>query len=104
MAELWSATLDPNSPRYEDWKEILGSEIVPLKSPSAFRTKLGDDPDEVYALDLKAFTAQQTDRLVSFVRKKFGAEDDEVREQLHVNGFPIREADVIVAFSLRAFL
>lgn len=104
MAELWSATLDPNSPRYKQWSEILGSEIVPLKSPTAFRTKLGDEPDEVYALDLKAFTPQQTDRLVAFIRNKFGAEEDEVREELRVRGFPIREADVILAFSLRAFI
>lgn len=71
MDGLWSATLDPDSPRYAQWKEILGSEIVPLKSPSLFKTKLGDEEDGVYALDLKQF---------------------------------IRESDVIVAFSLRAFL
>lgn len=104
MDGLWSATLNPHSPRYEQWKEILGSEIVPLKSPSSFKTKLGDEEDEVYALDLSKFTEQAMDRLVLFVREKFGAPEDEVVEELRVHGFPIRDSDVIVAFSLRAFL
>lgn len=104
MDGLWSATLDPHSPRYEQWKEILGSEIVPLKHPGAFNCKLGDDKEEVYALDLKAFTPQAIDRLVAFVCQKFKAEEDEVRNELKVNGFPIRDEDVIVAFSLRAFI
>lgn len=104
MDELWSATLDPNSPRYHHWKEILGSEKVPITSPRAFKTKLGDEEDEVYSLNLRALTPEAFDRLVAFVRENFRAKEDEVRHELLTNGFPIRDADVIVAFSLRAFL
>lgn len=105
MDGLWEATLDPNSPRYNDWKQILESEKVPIKSPAAFECKLGEnETDQVYALDIPKLDDGQFRRLVEFIQKKFGVTETEVEAELFRRGFPIRDSDVIVAFSMRAFL
>jgi hypothetical protein len=102
---LWAAHLNPNSPRYETWARILAGDEVPLVKPVASRANLGDEKNvEVYVLDIQRLTADQRDRLVQWVAEKFGVPPAAVNEQLESVGFPIREADVIVAFSMRAFL
>ncbi len=106
MQGMWQATLDPHSPRYADWHEILGTEEVPLKSPAAFTCRLGEaETDVVYALDLQKFNDDQFARLVDFIRTKFRVPTkSEVIVELTQSGFPIRSTDVIVAYSLRAFV
>lgn len=104
---LWSAHLVASSPRYQWWREVLGSDDVPLKHPGERTGNLGDPVAEtatVYELDLAALSAGQHERLVRAVATRFNASVSEVRETLAREGFPIRSADVRVAFSMRAFL
>jgi hypothetical protein len=102
---LWSATLVPSSPRYADWKAILGSDSVPLLAPQCSKAQLGDEETEVFLLDWQNLDGEQSDRLVNFISEKFGTAQAEVWEQLdHDNYFPIRAADVSVSYSMRAFL
>lgn len=107
MNGLWSATLDSRSPRYAHWNRILGGDDVPLKSPASFLADfggLGEKHVEVYAVDLAKFSPDQTQRLIEFITERFGAPASEVSKELATNGFPIRAADVFIAFSLRAFI
>jgi hypothetical protein len=105
MDKLWEATLDPKSPRYVIWKHILESETVPIKNPAPFDAKLGEsEQDEVYALDVPKLTQPQYLRLRAFVIKKFHCAEQDAENELLQRGFPIRSSDVIVAFSMRAFL
>jgi hypothetical protein len=104
MPELWSASLNERSPRYADWRRILGSDDVPLESPHEGMAQLGGELDTVYALDLKKLTPEQFSRLVDWIALQFQERPDHVRKDLTKEGFPIRAADVHVAFSLRAFL
>lgn len=103
--KLWDAHLFPQSPRYAEWERILGTNEVPLRSSMPFRATLGEDSDSVYLLDTEKLSPEQRSRLIQHVAKKFGAEQAEVAAQLDQDRhFPIREADVVVAFSMRAFL
>jgi hypothetical protein len=105
MAEMWSATLNPASPRYADWKAILDSDHVTLLSPMPGKTKLGDEECEVYLLDWQDLDEEASLRLLNFVAKKFNASVDEISADLDRDGhFPIRASDVIVSMSLRMFL
>jgi hypothetical protein len=101
---LWWATLDRRSPRYADWEKILGSDDVPLQSPASGQTKLGQESAEVYLLDLAQLSAEQRAHLIEFIVQRFKADRREVEQELDKVGFPIRAADVSVAFSLRAFI
>jgi hypothetical protein len=106
-AQLWWAHLYPQSPRYATWRAILGSDNVPLKSPRSAKASLGFpvcETVECYEIDLAAMTAEQKDRLFDWCAGQFGEDRAAIRADLEREGFPIREADVIVAFSLRAFV
>lgn len=117
MNRLWWATLNSSSPRYEIWRNILDGDEVPLKHPAAQRATLGvpiieravgtpamEENVEVYVLNLYGLTKFQIERLVAFISEKFRTPTHEVEETIRREGFPIRADDVIVAFSLRAFL
>lgn len=102
---LWTATLFSNSPRYEDWQRILGSDSVPLESPQVCRASLGDERDVlIYKLAIAELKPGQRERLVEWICSKFHTDHADVERELEEKGFPIREADVIVAYSMRAFI
>ena len=103
--ELWSAILNPHGPNYQTWRDVLGSDRVPLKSCAPVPAELGTEPHvEVYLLDLAALTLPQRARLLGFIAQKFGVPVYEAEATIAKTGFPIRAADVIVAISLRAVI
>lgn len=102
--ELWWASLNTSSPRYEDWRKVLGSDRVPLKSPGSGQTQFGEEVAEVYMLDWPNLEELVKERLVHFLAHKFQAAKEEVRAELDAHGMPIRAADVTVCFDLRAIL
>lgn len=104
-AELWHAILNPSGPNFERLKPIFGDNRVPLKSPRTINAQLGPEKDvPVYMLDLSALPLNQRSRLISMIAKKSGAAIPEVERVMVAEGFPIREADVIVSFDMRAFV
>jgi hypothetical protein len=103
--ELYSATLNPRGPNYERLKGIFGESRVPLKSPHTMKAQLGEEQDvPVYQLDLGALPINQRARLLALVARKCGVTIAKVEEVMLHDSFPIREADVIVAFDMRAFV
>src|SRR5579863_9960965 len=103
--ELWSAILNPAGPNYHTWRDLLGSENVPLKCCSSSKATLGEEKDvEVYMLDLRALTLGQRARLLNSIAQKFRVPVFEVEAEIARSGFPIRAADVIVAISTRAVI
>lgn len=103
--ELYSAILRPGGPNYASWREILGTEKVPLKSAAPVKAELGPERNiEVYLLDLAALTLPQRAALLARLAKKFDAPIYEIEKEIEAKGFPIRAADVIVSFSTRAFV
>jgi hypothetical protein len=107
-APLWWAHLNSSSPRYATWREILGDRDVPLKSPGSFETDLGDPISErdveCYLLDWAGMKAAQKYKLAEFISQKFGCSLSDALTEGDERSYPIRAADVIVAFSLRAFI
>jgi hypothetical protein len=103
-ARLWWATLNPRSLHYREWREILGGDEVPLRSPVPITAELADEKDvRVYVLDIAALSPEQKERLTRAAMRRFDHDRAEVEAQLASIGFPIREEDCSVAFDLRAF-
>lgn len=104
--ELWSAILNPSGPNYHTWLDTLGGNRVPLKSSASIKADLGgkEKDVEVYLLNLAALTLDQRARLLGRMAKTFGVPIYEVEAELNRSGFPIRAADVIVSFDMRAFV
>lgn len=103
---LWTATLNSASPRYTDWRRIFGGDSVPLLDCKTYRANFGKEERDVetHKLDWANMTAEQKDRLVIWVCKKFNVERSAARAELNSVGFPIRAADVTVAISYRALI
>lgn len=92
-----------SSPRYEKWREILGSDEPPITNPMPFKTRLGAEITWVYALDVAKLTSDQRAKLVEFIVQTFGVTAAKAEEELSTTGFPIRAEDVIVACDHRFF-
>jgi hypothetical protein len=109
VTDLYSATLNPRGPNYRTWRELLGSDSVPLKSPASQLADFGPPENlaeknvEVYLLDIKALTLRQRHKLLLWNSQKFGKPIYEINYQLETAGFPIRAADVLLIFDRRAF-
>ena len=102
--ELWHAILNPRGPNYERLKDIF-PDRVPLKSPKPHPATLGPEKNvPVYLLDFDAMPLTQRARLFGIVAEKFGVPLNEVLKAVAAEGFPIREADVIVSYDVRAFV
>lgn len=101
---LWWAILRQDSPRYEQWHKVLGSTAVPLKALASHAADLGGQETQVYDLDLSKLDAGQRQRLVDFIQERFHCNREEIERDLDDEGFPVRDEDVSVAFSLRAFI
>lgn len=104
--QLWTAHLNPDSPRFEIWRQILAGDSVPLASPRTWRANFGDAETNVsiFKLDVAALTVEQRARLVNWIAESFGESPTRANQEIDAVGFPIREVDVIVGFSLRAFI
>ena len=102
--ELYHAILNPRGPNYERLKDIF-PDRVPLKSAKPHAATLGPEKNvPVYMLDFDAMPLTQRARLFGIVAAKFGVPLNEVLKAVAAEGFPIREADVIVSYDVRAFV
>jgi hypothetical protein len=103
--DLWHATLNPSSPRYLSWRKIFPSDDIPIRSPIPVKAKLDGDPEEIYLLDWIEMGDYESEKLIAFVVEKFQTTRAIAVAQLDSDEFfPIRKADVLVSFSMRAFL
>jgi hypothetical protein len=103
--ELWWARLASSSPRYKDWFQILGTDKVPLLHPGDAECNfIGEGAVHAHRLALDQLDDQQLNRLFAFVAKKFGADEETVRNEVLRDGFPVRSEDVTIFYDTRAFL
>ena len=84
--------------RVEEFTEIFGGPVVPVKSPIPSWELLGENKDErlVYMLDFRALDAEQKARLVEHLAAKFDAPAYQVLAQLNKDGLPIIAGNTIV--------
>ena len=99
----WTCHLMRSSPRYEKWREILQSDEAPIISPTPIKALLGAEMVDVFRLNIAKLTAEQKARLIVFIVNKFGVMYSTAQAEIETNGFPIRAADVVVAFDHRFF-
>jgi hypothetical protein len=105
MPALWTSTLNPQGPNYEDWLKILGTGAVPLISP---RWRLAEVAGEknvpIFLLNIRGLTLSQRARMVNSLAQRYNLSISEVETEIAKTGIPIRTADVIVSYSTRAFV
>lgn len=102
---LTAKVVDPG--RKREWEAILGSDTVQIKSMLPERVNLpGMDDELVYELDLVGFTAEQRERLVNHLARKFDFSPEFVAARLEVEGgVPILAKDVVVTgYDIGVFL
>jgi hypothetical protein len=99
----FTAFLLKQSPRFREWLDALRTTIVPIKSPVPETATLeGVGVRKVYELDVPKLSADQVDRIVSHLARKFKADPATVRSHVAGEiGLPILAEDVVVAFSSR---
>lgn len=102
---LWWATLSHYSPRYAEWRQILGSDEVPLRDSAERAIRLGEEETRGYLIGLEQLSMDQFARLIEHLADKFSAPPLDVIAELKSNGhMPIRAEDVTIAFSLKAVI
>jgi hypothetical protein len=103
---LWRATLDKTSPRYQAWLKLLGTNDVPLVSCMEHNGRFpGYGTVACYAIDVGKLTNEQIERYVAHFAARFNVAHEEVRREiLGEHGIPIWTEDVSIAISRRAFI
>lgn len=108
MLQPTTGTISPDSPRAADWRAVLGTTTIPLRSPVTQRATFPgmDAEHEYYELDLRMLNIAQIDRLVAHLAKRFDVPPDEVRDGIFNDGHgvPVLAEDVSVAFDARLAL
>lgn len=104
MSQL-EATILPSSPRAAVWREVFGSETVPILSPlpQTAQTPRGDA--EFYRLDVARLSDEQRKRVVSHLCQKWQLRHEEVVRLVNDpdHGVPLLAADLVVPLDLRLF-
>jgi hypothetical protein len=98
-----TAIIAKDSPRAVRWREVFGSEAVPLISPVAVRGQvLGMASARFHKLDVRALSGDQRRRLAAYLCGRFRLSEAEVRTSLESeHGMPILADDVMVMVSPR---
>ncbi len=105
MANRATGTISKDSPRYQEWIDIFGSETIILLSPLPHKA-IGPDGkiQRFYKMDLSSLTLEQRHRLLSHISQKFQISEKIVARNLDTVGLPILADDVIVPMDSRFFL
>jgi hypothetical protein len=98
-----TAIIAKDSPRAARWREVFGTETIPLVSPLAQRGMvLGMESARFYKLDVRRLSPEQRRRLVAYLTGRFRLSEAEVNESLDgEHGMPILADDVVVVMSPR---
>lgn len=100
MSHDFIATISRESTRYQEWMEVMGDFVIPLKSPfPAPGSAPGVAVGMFYEIDLSAITAEQRARMITHLARKFGFSEEEVASTLDEVGCPILADDVTVIVS-----
>ncbi len=100
-----TATISKDSPRYEEWLDVLGTDTVQVKGwlLPEWAIVLGEKK-LVWQLDLDQLTEEQMGRLISHIARKFSIERREVVETIRQIGVPLLAEDLIVSSTDMSFL
>jgi hypothetical protein len=103
--QLWKAVLNPSSPRYIEWRKIFESDEIPLISPVSFVAILGNERDTVHLINWHDVVGDESDRMVIYFAEKYKMSHAQVEKEFDNTGHvPIRASDVIISYSMRAFI
>jgi hypothetical protein len=92
------ATLREDSPRYQDWMQVFGTDTVYLKAPIPNWYDLpGRGATSCFDLDIASLTEEQKERMITFLANRFDVAEDVVRQDLDEIGCPIVTEDVALA-------
>ena len=87
--DYW-AVLREDAPDAPSWRAIFDGLHVPIVSDKKRMAVLASQPQWVYFLDFGRLPDRAKGRLVVWLSEKFGAPQEEVREEIERAGHPIR--------------
>lgn len=100
-----TAMISEQSPRYHEWVMVFGTNEVPIINilvPN--RANVLGQVRDVYMLDLRKLSDEQTSNLIEHISNKFGIPRDDVRRDLHQHGVPLLAEDLIITTDQMFFL
>lgn len=93
----FSATLHGESDRVQTWREVFGTNSVPITSPVPHQAHApGVTAGWFYMIDLRCVMSEQRRRMVRYIAQKFAVPEAEVDATLDEVGCPILADDVTV--------
>jgi hypothetical protein len=93
----FTATINKESARYQEWVDVIGTNEFPIKSPIPewiSAPSVGRAP--FYQMDLAQLTGEQRAKLIKHIAAKFSVDEQEVVSTLDEVGCPILAEDVTV--------
>jgi len=96
LSQVVYATIDPRSPRYQSWLEVLGTDCLELESGEPTLGTVGDGPERwFYRVRVVSLNSYQLGRLAVVLAAGWGLSPDEVRADVRgEHGLPILAEDV----------
>lgn len=102
---LWTATLNPRGPGYADLAQIFPDGAIPLLSPAPAERDGPHGRMSFYQVDPSQCSPEQLRKAAEIIARNFHVEAEQVLEDLRgPHGWPVREENVTVGFSMRAFI
>lgn len=93
----FTATIIGISERSIMWQEVMGGNVVVLKSPFASEALIpGHGVTRVYEMDIDALQPEQRERLITALARKFGLPEEEVSRDLDDVGCPVLADEIVV--------
>lgn len=99
------ATISDKSERYQEWIDVFGTDRIPIiNCMIPDRLNIRGIVREAYMIDLKKLSAEQMERMIDHISRKFAIPFKEVKAELPKIGVPILAEDVCVSTDSMAFL
>jgi len=86
-----------NKQRAEEWRKVLGTDELPIKSMLSHRVRTPIGEKDAYMMDVEELTKEQQEALIKHLAKKFNLDEEEVRRDVFKIGVPILRDDCIAA-------
>lgn len=96
------AIINRDSPRYQNWIEVFGTDTVEVLDPQPHINEGPDEARAFFRLDVESLTSEQCRRLVRFLSQRWKLSPTEVEKLIDdpAHGVPIRADDVAIQGTL----
>lgn len=100
-----TAILREESPRAATWRQVFGTNAIPIKSPLPVMANSPVGPRSFYQVDVEKLDEAVVERVIDHLAAEFGESREAVAEGIRGDhGLPILADDVSVSCDIRLLL